>query len=372
VFSPVEVALIPQNLVAVEEKGSRPMSDPRLLQDIKNQGQSLSHVLAYQLAEGRQALSEASALLRAARKIVVTGMGASLYASWYLQYQLAALGLNCMVADSGELLHYQQRLCSDAVVVLVSRSGESVELIKLLPQIREISSHIIAVTNDPKSTLATGADIALMIGSFDDERMAIQSYTGTLLVFALLASVVGGELGQVQDELLQVLETIASLLYRDLNVAEYWDGFLEPGSPIFLLGRGPSYASALEGGLLFNETAKQPAVGMTCGNFRHGAVEFVDSSFRGIVFAPQGKTRQMNLALAESFERFGGKVLVIGPREGGNGSLRFIDVPTSERFAPLIEIIPAQFGAFRLATLKRLPLGGLRYISQVTRDEVAF
>lgn len=344
------------------------MNEPRLLQDIKNQGQSLAHVLAYQFAEGHPALLEASALLRDARKIVITGMGASLYASLPLQYQLASMGMNCLIADSSELLHYQQRFCADAVVILVSRSGESGELTKLLPQIKKIASRTIAVTNAPESMLAAGADLVLIIGSFEDERMAIQSYTGTLLTLMLLASVVAGDLDQVREKLNHVLATIST----ELEGPQFWDGFLDPACPIYLLGRGPSYASALAGGLLFSETAKHPAIGMTCGNFRHGPVELVDSNFRGIIFAPHGKTRELNLALAESLERFGGKVLVIGPRDKEHGRLQFIDVPTSDRLAPLAEIIPVQFGALYLAKLKKLPIGTLRYIAQVTRDEVAF
>ncbi len=348
------------------------MNEPRLLRDIKNQGQSLAHVLAYQLAEGHSALLEASHLLREAQKIIVTGSGASLYASVPLQYQLAAMGLNCLVADSSELLHYQQRLCADAVVILVSRSGESVELTKLLPQITKIASRIITVTNEPKSMLATGADLVLIIGSFEDERMAIQSYTGTLLTLMLLASVVAGDLDQVREEMSHVLATISTLLNSDLEGPRFWDGFLEPARPVYLFGRGPSYASALAGGLLFNETAKHPAISATCGNFRHGSVELVDSNFRGLIFAPHGKTRKLNLALAESLQRFGGKVLVIGPRDEAHSTLQFIDVPTADRLAPLIEIIPVQFGGFYLAKLKGLPIGTLRYIAQVTRDEVDF
>jgi len=348
------------------------MNEPRLLQDIKNQGQSLTHVLAYQLGDGAPALLEASHLLRKAQKIIITGSGASLYASVPLQYQLAAMGLNCLVADSSELLHYQQRLCADAVVILVSRSGESVELTKLLPQIKKIASRIITVTNEPASTLATGADLVLMISSFEDERMAIQSYTGTLLTLMLLASVVAGDLDQVREEMSHVLATISALLSGDLEGPRTWDGFLEPSCPVYLLARGPSYASALAGGLLFNETAKHPAISATCGNFRHGSVELVDSNFRGIVFAPDGKTRELNLALAESLQRFGGKILVIGPRDEEHSTLPFIDLPTSDRFAPLTEIIPVQFGGFYLAKLKGLPIGTLRYIAQVTRDEVAF
>jgi glutamine---fructose-6-phosphate transaminase (isomerizing) len=347
------------------------MKEPRLLQDIKNQDQSLAHVLAHQLGDGKAALWEAATLLHHARKIIVTGMGASLYASWHLQYQLAAQGLNCMVADSGELLHYQQQLCADAVVILVSRSGETVELVKLLPQIKNIANCTIAVTNSPDSTLARTADRMLVIGSFEDEGMAIQSYTGTLLALTVLGGAIAGNLDRAHDELQEVLGTISTLLRGGLDSSGVWDGFFEPARPIFLLGRGPSYASALEGGLLLNETAKQPATGMTCGNFRHGAIEFVDPEFRGIVFAPQGRTRQLDLALARSLKDFGGKAIVIGPQEE-EASLRFINVPTLEKFAPLMEIIPVQFGAFYLAKAKNVPLGTFRYIAQVTSDEVAF
>jgi glutamine---fructose-6-phosphate transaminase (isomerizing) len=348
------------------------MNERRLLRDIKNQGRSLAHVLAYQLAEGHSALLEASYLLRDARKIIVTGSGASLYASVPLQYQLAAMGSNCLIADSSELLHYQQRLCADAVVILVSRSGESVELTKLLPQIKKTASRIITVTNEPRSMLAIGADLVLIIGSFEDERMAIQSYTGTLLTLMLLASVVAGDLDQMREEMSQVLVTISALLQSDLEGPRFWKDFLDPALPIYLLGRGPSYASALAGGLLFNETAKHPAIGMTCGNFRHGSVELVDSNFRGLIFAPLGKTRELNLALAENLQRFSGKILVIGPRDEEHSTLQFIDLPTSDRLAPLTEIIPVQFGGFYLAKLKGLPVGTLRYIAQVTRDEAAF
>jgi glutamine---fructose-6-phosphate transaminase (isomerizing) len=348
------------------------MNESRLPQEIKNQTRSLSRVLEHQFAEGHPALLEAAALLRDARKIIITGMGASLYASWVLQYQLAAMGMNCMVIDSAELLHYQQRLCADAVVILVSRSGESVELTKLLPQIKKTASRIITVTNTAQSTLATGADLVMIMSSLEDERMAIQSYTGTVLTLMLLGSAVSGELHQVREEMKQVFATIATLVNGDLEGPRFWDGFLDPELPVYLLGRGPSYASALEGGLLFNEVAKHPAVGATCGNFRHGPAEIVDANFRGIIFVPHGKTRKLNLALAEGLQHFGGKILVIGPRDDDPGALQFIDVPTSDKLAPLAEIIPVQFAALYLARLKDVPVGVLRHIAQVTRDEVAF
>ena len=77
-----------------------------------------------------------------------------------------------------------------------------------------------------------------------------------------------------------MLATISDLLNGDLEGPRFWDGFLEPARPIYLLGRGPSsHPHWQEGCCLMNR--ETPAIGVTCGNFRHGSVELVDSNFRG-------------------------------------------------------------------------------------------
>jgi glucosamine--fructose-6-phosphate aminotransferase (isomerizing) len=349
------------------------MNESRLLKDIQNQQPSLARVLAHQLGEGRDALREASALLLKARKVVVTGIGASLYAAFPLQYELAAQGIDCVIVESGELLHYQERLCSGAVVIVVSRSGESVEIVKLLPRLKALADYTIGVTNETQSVLAKSVNVAVLVNSLRDEMVAIQSYMGTVATLALLASAVGGCLDETQEEIREILSQISLSITANVDRIQEWDDFFNLTAPVYLLGRGPSYASALEGALLFNETAKEPAMGIAAGSFRHGPVELVDANFQGLVFAPHGKTRELNLALARDLLRFGGKVRVIGPVDGEKGSLPFVDVPAvSEKLAPLVDIIPVQLGALRLAHLKGLPIGKFRYAPQVTRDEMTF
>jgi len=351
------------------------MNESRLLQDISNQEQSLARVLAHQSGKGHPALTKSASLLQNAKKIVVTGIGASLHAAFPLHYELAAHGFDSVILESGELLHYQERLCSGAVVVVVSRSGESVEIVKVLSRVKEISQHTIGVTNEPESTLAKGASVALTVGSLPDEMVAIQSYTGTVAALMLLAAAVSGDLEKTHGEMTALLPRVTSLIAENLDHIEDWDDFFKAGS-IYLLGRGPSYASALEGALLFSETAKEPAVGIASGSFRHGPVEIVDANFRAIVFAPQGKTRELNLGLAEDLMKFGAKVRVVGPVGplGHTGpALPFIDVPeVAEKLAPLLDIIPVQLAALRLAHRKNLVIGKFRYAPQVTRNEKNF
>jgi glutamine---fructose-6-phosphate transaminase (isomerizing) len=352
------------------------MNESRLLEDVRNQEQSLARVLAHQSSTGHDALTESASLLQNARKIVVTGIGASLHAAFPLHYELAAHGLDSVIVESGELLHYQERLCSGAVVVVVSRSGESVEIVKLLSHVKDISQHTIGVTNEPESTLAKEATVALTVGSLPDEMVAIQSYTGTLAALMLLAAAVTGDLDNTHTEITALLPLVTSLIVANLDHIEDWDDFFKTGSPIYFLGRGPSYASALEGALLFSETAKEPAVGIASGSFRHGPVEIVDANFRAIVFAPNGKTRDLNLGLAEDLMKFGAKVRVVGPVGpfgSGGRALPFIDVPdVTEKLSPLVDIIPVQLAALRLAHRKNLVIGKFRYAPQVTRNEMSF
>jgi glucosamine--fructose-6-phosphate aminotransferase (isomerizing) len=347
------------------------MSRPQLLENIISQPNSLLRVLAHQTGEGRKALLEAAALLRNARLVVISGMGASFFASIPLHYLLAQQGIHVVSVEAAELLHYQRQLCSGAVVLLVSRSGESVEIVRLLSEIQDLSRAVIGVTNDSQSTLARKATISLTIGSLSDEMVAVQSYVGTLLLLLLLGKAVAGEFEKVCSEAERLVGLVAPVTDANIERMPDWDTFFT-GGPVHLLGRGFSYASVLEGALLFNEAAKAASVPLLAGSFRHGPVEQVDAAFRAVIFVPHGSTRELNLSLARDLVRFGGQVRLIGP-SGGVELPSLIDIPpVPDEFAPLFEIIPLQCAAVRLAVTKGLVVGKFRYASLVTRDEAAF
>jgi len=348
------------------------MTTPRLLQDIAAQADSLAKVLKYQCGEGKGALLEAAALLRSRPRVVITGIGASQYASIPLENALCTRGADATVIETGELLHYRAQAARGAVVVMVSRSGESVETVKLLEALKGTSS-IIGVSNEPASLLAKDADVNLQIGSPADEAVAVRTYVGTVLALYLLASAAWDALESARDEVEDLLPALAKLTASNLERRGDWDAFLQGGRPVYLLARGPSYGSALEGALLFNEVAKTPAVAMPAATFRHGPVEVVDATFRGLVFAPTGRTRDLNVALAENLARFGGRITAVGPRPSETPSCEWSETPAfPEMLAPLAEIVPVQCAAVRLAEMKGIHLGSFKYTSHVTRDEAVF
>lgn len=343
----------------------------QLAQNILAQPDSLACVLRQQLGEGLGSLEQAASLLRSERRVLITGIGASMFASTPLEYFLCACGIDTVKIEAAELLHYRRGTFRDAVAVVVSRSGESIEIAKLLTVLKG-RQPIIGISNEPASALSRNADVNLHIGSLPDEMVAIQTYTGTLVTLYLLASAVTKTLDAARTQIEALLPSFSELITVSLDAVEDWDTFLETRSPIHLLARGPSYASAMEGALLFNEVAKAPAVGLLAASFRHGPVELVDNSFRGLIFAPRGQTRDLNIGLGRDLMRFGGQVRVVGPPEPHSG-MHWCDIPAvPEPLAPLLEIVPVQVAALRMAQLRGIPAGSFRYTPQVATDEATF
>jgi glutamine---fructose-6-phosphate transaminase (isomerizing) len=348
------------------------MSSEQMKTRIKAQPQSLAGVLRHQCGEGATALREAAALMHTRRQLVLTGMGASYYASLPLESHLCGLGIHAIAVEAGELLHFRANAYRDAAIVVVSRSGESVEIARLLETLKG-RQPIIGVTNCPDSRLAREADLTLSIHSEADDIVALQTYTGTLLTMALLGRSFEGTLAEAEDEVANFLPSYERQVAAALALIPEWDRFLDPGSSIYFLGRGGSYGSACEGALLFHETAKKQAVAMPAASFRHGPVEAVDANFRAFLFTPADSTHPLNTALARDLDRFGGQVRLIGPRGDGISSLPLIETPQlSPLFAPIFEIAPVQTAALRMAELRGIVPGEFRFASQVALDEASF
>jgi glutamine---fructose-6-phosphate transaminase (isomerizing) len=348
------------------------MKMSQLAHNILSQADSLACVLRQQYSGGLASLLEAASHLRSGKRVLITGIGASMIASIPLEYYLCSRGIDAVTVEAAELLHYRHLAYRDSIALVVSRSGESIEIAKLLTVLKG-RQPVIGVTNEPASLLARTADITLQIGSLLDEMVAVQTYTGTLLTLHLLGRAVTNELDAAKDEIEAFQPEFARLVESSLDGIDEWDMFLQAMSPIYLLARGPSYASALEGALLFNEIAKAPAVGLPAASFRHGPAEVVDDSFRGLIFAPKGHTQELNLALGRDLTRFGGQVCVIGPSHEPIPGKQSRRIPVvSDTLAPLFEIIPIQVAALRMAQLRGIAPGSFRYTPQVALDEASF
>jgi glutamine---fructose-6-phosphate transaminase (isomerizing) len=347
-----------------------------MVENILAQADSLRAVTKHQYGEGRPALLAAGELLRASKHIVLSGMGASLNACMPLASFFASRRVAAPVVETSELLHFQAgMLTAETTVILVSRSGESVEATKLLPILQERGCSVIGVVNVADSTLARQSTHAISINSLADELVAIQTYTGSLAALAILGAAYAEELdGSIKTDLEKTIALLAQWVPAWFRFSGSWPGFFAHGVPLYLLARGPSLASVHAGALLLQEIAKMPAIAMSSAQFRHGPVEVVNDRFRAIVFGSQRATGALDAALADKLVQMEGNVRWIGPPTNHPGVTPLCDWPTDvpERFVPLLEIIPMQMAAYHTAEWTGISAGKFKFATPITLSEQDF
>jgi glutamine---fructose-6-phosphate transaminase (isomerizing) len=351
------------------------MSRIPMLDNIYAQPASLRGLL--ELHRSSETLSTCAKKIREATgRVIFTGMGGSLFATLPAVSRLEQRGYPVQTAESAELLHYgSASLRAGDVGVVISRSGGSIEPVRLAEKMREAGMAVIGVTNVPGSKLEQIADITLPIGSMADKLIAVQTYTATVLTLLLLAEEVltAGESTRLSDACTAALPLLSLHIDECLRQSDGWQDLLSVG-PLYLLGRGPALASVYEGSLLLHETAKTPAVGMSSGQFRHGPAEILAGDFHAVVFGTPAITRELDRSLANDLFSAGANVRWIGPtdnsRQQAPSLVAWPDI--DPLLAPLFEIVPLQVAAYRLALWRGITPGDFHFVSEVTSAESGF
>jgi len=245
-------------------------------------------------------------------EIILTGMGSSFFSSYLASCLLNEYGIRAYAINASELLHYHFSLLNrSTLLICVSQSGESYEIVKILQKLPEDVT-CLAITNEQASTLAQKGSEVLLSNAGHEEMTSSKSYVSIALVKLIFGWALAGKWTNRRiDSVRQLTNNIDELLnsYRD------WmpkiSHFLGDYNNIEIIGRGPSYSSVLQGALMFREAVRNPAAGNLGGEFRHGPMEMVKEGFRAVVFAPEGNTFDQSVKMALDIARFKGRVVLI-------------------------------------------------------------
>ena len=128
------------------------------LRDILRQPTELRSTIDFLRGAGRRRLDEATAAIRGARHVYLTGIGSSWHAALTAEPLFSLGGCPVYLRDAAELLQFAT-LPPNAVLIVISRSGRSVEIVNLLVKARESGATVIGITNVEDGTLAREAQI---------------------------------------------------------------------------------------------------------------------------------------------------------------------------------------------------------------------
>jgi len=338
------------------------------LRDILDQPRALEDTLRG--LEASAALEELARRLRDGelRRVVLTGMGSSHLGLVPLHLRLVDAGLAPLTVEASELLHYQRRLLDQrTLLVLVSQSGRSAEILRLLEAVRGHHVSTLAVTNTAESPLAREATAVVLSHAGEEATVSCKTYLAAQMALVWLGEVLaGGDRDAARAGLAQTVSGAAAYLASWRSHVEWLAGKLDRVRAVYYTGRGPSLAAASSAGLITKESTHRPAEGMSGAAFRHGPMEMLDADVCLLAFAGTARTRALDEALVADARAAGARAF-LAAEDTAEPAFRLPVVPDLAR--PVVELLPVEMITLALAALDGREAGRFDRVTKVTVTE---
>lgn len=292
------------------------------------------------------------------KRIVMTGMGNSYYAVIPSWIKLNKAGFNIQIAETSELLYYMLDILKDSIVIVISRSGETVEVVKLLDVMPE-NTLVVAVTDNPNSTLASRSDLIVPTKAGEEHLAASKSHLALLTALHMLSSDLMKEnIDLEKEKLLRVADIIERYQRRCLDESRQISEKLAKCNSIIIVSRGPTVSSAYTGALVMKEMVKIHCEGYSAAQFRHGPMEILGPTVGVIVMSGPKETRRLNVKMAFDVAEFGSPTVLIDYFEENfeKGMLIRIDEPPDSYLDALVELPPIYALTYYMALERGVPL----------------
>jgi glucosamine--fructose-6-phosphate aminotransferase (isomerizing) len=336
--------------------------------DILSNPANLRSIIHSHVSNNAAPLIQAAALIRKAGRVVYAGVGSGMNACIPAVYYLMGHGFPAEYLDATEALYGLFPGLKGCAIVLNTRSGETAEVIRLGERARAAGIPVITVTNEPGSTAGRLADVCLPNHSRWDELVVISAYIGMVSAELVLAGMVIDHPDAMLLDLQDAASAMDGVLKQAIDLRQDLLAVVRRASPIYLLGRGPSLASAHGGALVIQETSRRSCLAMASGLFRQGPIEAVNQDFRAVVFEGRDETSALSHRLCQELLDNQAGLVWIG-RSTLEGALNFPLPDLPAHVLPLLEILPCQVLAYDLALDSGVQPGDVRYIQRVITRE---
>lgn len=322
-----------------------------LLKEIYDQPQTLERIIR----EVGPEIAYFSRLIKKSFGTYFVGCGTASYASLagtYLFSKIAHHHVNFSVGS--EFNYLEDFITPKSLVVGVSQSGETADIIESISKAKKKGAKIAAIVNVVGSTLYRLADYKVLVGA-GPERAVIstKAFIGQVAILIYLAYSLANRGSQGQDVLRKALASLKFVLNKkSQRKIKLLAGKIFKQEHIYLVGRGVSYPAALEAALKIKEASYIHAEGFAAGELKHGVIALIEKGTPVIVLAPSDETYGATLAGAMELKARG--AFVIGLADQNNEVFDFfIRVPDAGVASIIANVAVAQTLAYYLTLLKK-------------------
>jgi glucosamine--fructose-6-phosphate aminotransferase (isomerizing) len=326
-----------------------------LLSEIREQPEALLRVCDHGSAYARAAEE-----LRKRDLIRFVAHGSSDNAASYGVYAFGMLAGRTAMRDSISLsVYYGAEIdVSRSCVVALSQSGQTPDVLEYVRRARRRGAFTVGITNDAESALADEVEAVLPLDVGPERAVAAtKTYTAQLAALALLAAHAAGRGDEVTAGIRRTAELFAQLLpVLEARLSEIAVSLAFVGR-MFVIGRGPEYATAREISLKLLETCRVAAEPLTATDLVHGPVAAIDGLFPVWTVASADESLPAVREATERARAAGAAVIASGTAAGeidGAEVVLPVPMPPLAVLTPILSVAPGQLLAWALALAKGL------------------
>ena len=223
------------------------------------------------------------------------------------------------------------------VVVSLSQSGQTPEIVTVTERLRRAGATTVAITNSGSSALAGAADVAVSLDAGEELAVpATKTVTSSLLaVLAVTAAL--GSLPFPRASLEALSDVVADVL-SDVDSVDAVGASLASADRVVVTARGLLLPAALETALKLQETTGMLAQGLSTADLRHGPVAATGPDVPVVALAAPGAGEADTRALADEVRARGARAVVLGAEPGDAVSLPAVP----ELLAPIPAVVRGQ------------------------------
>lgn len=307
--------------------------------------------------------------LKAVERIQLVACGTSFYAAQVAKYWFEGIARIPVDVDIASEYRYRNPILnSKSLTIVISQSGETADTLAVLRYTKNApaGAHpVVAVVNVPESTIAREADAVLYTYAGPEIGVAsTKAFTTQLATLACFTVAIAERRGaideQARKELLKQLLGAPLLMTEILNLEAQLQALAQSlfhARDMLYIGRGTSFAIAMEGALKMKEISYIHAEAYAAGELKHGPIALIDEQVPVIVVAPSDHLFDKTASNLQEAAARGGKIILItdenGAKQAGDTPAAVITLPACHPFiSPLLYALPVQILSYHVAVLK--------------------
>jgi len=302
--------------------------------------------------------------------IVIAGRGTSDHAATVAKYLFEiTMGIPVALAAPSVVTLYRSRLnLSKCMVLGISQSGQSADVVEYVQQAASRGALTAAITNDLDSDLAKVSQYTICCHAGEERSVTTtKTYTATLAA-AYLFALIYSENADLLEKLSHIPDVMQETFGLEDSIRDMAPRyhFLEE---CFVMARGINHATAYEAALKMVETCCVSARPYSVADFARGPIAVVREGLTCMLFAPEGKALSSVLNMIQTLSQKSAETVVFSNSEEAlRRATIAVRMPLGldELLTPLVYILPAQLFAYYLSRNKGYNPDRPRGLTKVT------